>query len=276
MIEIPESICLANQLNETLKGKTVVDAISMKNPHKFAFTFGDPKEYPKMLVGKTFTLAESHGSWVVIDFEGIEFMVSEGTRLLFTSEAAKLPKKHQMFIEFDDGSYLCASIQMYGGLVCAEKGDYDNEYYLISLDKPSVMDDAFDEKYFRGMISNETLKKSIKAFLATEQRIPGLGNGVLQDILFNAGINPKTKVKDISEGQMSGLFKTIKNTISEMIEAGGRDTEKNLFGNPGGYETKMSKNTAGKPCPVFGTAIEKASYMGGSVYFCKKCQPLPK
>lgn|GEM_PF-2077218 len=30
-----------------------------------------------------------------------------------------------------------------------------------------------------------------KAFLATEQRIPGLGNGVLQDILWTARIHPK-------------------------------------------------------------------------------------
>jgi formamidopyrimidine-DNA glycosylase len=40
---------------------------------------------------------------------------------------------------------------------------------------------------------------SAKAFLATEQRIPGLGNGVLQDILFTAGIHPKRKMAAISE-----------------------------------------------------------------------------
>lgn len=274
MIEIPESICLTNQLNETLKGKTIVEAVSMQNPHKFAFVYGDPAEYPKMLIGKTFTAAESHGSWIVMNFDNVQFMVSEGTRLFFTSETAKLPKKHQMLIKFDDDSYLSASIQMYGGLVCAEKGDYDNEYYLISLEKTSVLDDAFDEEYFRSMITEEILNKSIKAFLATDQRIPGLGNGILQDILFNAGIHPKTKVKNLTEEQISGLYEAVKSTLSDMIDSGGRDTEKDLFGVSCGYQTKMSKNTVGKTCPACSTVIEKASYMGGSIYFCSKCQPL--
>lgn len=119
MLEIPESICLARQLNKSLKGRTIVEVIAMQNPHKFAFTFGDPAEYPQMLIGKTYTNAE-------------------------------------------------------------------------------------------------------------------------------------------------------------MVTSGGRDTEKDLFGITCGYPTKMSKNTVGQPCPVCGTTIEKANYMGGSVYYCQTCQPTQK
>ena len=60
----------------------------------------------------------------------------------------------------------------------------------------------------------------------------------------------------------------------DMIEKGGRDTEKDLFGNNGGYITKLSKNTAGKPCGNCGSIIKKESYMGGSIYYCSKCQKL--
>ena len=59
-----------------------------------------------------------------------------------------------------------------------------------------------------------------------------------------------------------------------MIENGGRDTEKDLFGNAGGYTTKLSKNTAGKLCRNCGSIIKKESYMGGSIYYCNKCQKL--
>lgn len=274
MLEIPESICMVKQLNKTLEGKRVDDVIAMQNPHKFAFIHGDPANYPQMLRGKTFTKAESHGSWVVMTFDDVQFMVSEGTRLFYTAETGKAPKKHQLLMTFDDGSHLSASIQMYGGLVCAAKGTYDSEYYLDSVSKPSVMEENFDYEYFKSMISEEVRNKSIKAFLATEQRIPGLGNGVLQDILFNARINPRKKVKDIEEEHMEEVFKTIKSTIAEMIALGGRDTEKDLFGNKCGYPTQMSKNTVGQPCPVCGTVIEKASYMGGSIYFCRTCQPI--
>ena len=115
---------------------------------------------------------------------------------------------------------------------------------------------------------------SLKGLLATEQRIPGLGNGILQDILFNAKMHPKKKVNLLSEEDKEALFDSIKTTISAMVSKGGRDTELDLFGNPGGYRTILCKNTVNKPCPVCGTIIKKESYMGGSIYYCEKCQEL--
>ena len=117
-------------------------------------------------------------------------------------------------------------------------------------------------------------KLSTKAFLATEQRVPGLGNGCLQDILFNAKLHPKLKMSELANGDKRAMFDSLKSTLAEMVEKGGRDTEPDLFGEPGGYATRCSKNTVGQPCPVCGSLIQKASFMGGSIYFCPTCQPL--
>jgi len=95
---------------------------------------------------------------------------------------------------------------------------------------------------------------------------------VLQDILFKSKINPKTKLGSLSKEEKDGLFLNIKQTLKEMAHKGGRDTEKDLFGNPGGYKTLMSGKTWKDPCPVCGGTIEKQAYMGGSVYFCSSCQ----
>lgn len=113
---------------------------------------------------------------------------------------------------------------------------------------------------------------TIKAFLATEQRIPGLGNGVLQDILWNAGFDPRYDMKNMQEKDFELLYKVVKETLSEMYALGGRDTERDLFGNKGGYITRLSKNTVGESCPRCNMEIQKANYMGGTVYFCSQCQ----
>jgi formamidopyrimidine-DNA glycosylase len=201
--------------------------------------------------------------------------VSEGTSLFYTRDESALPKRHQMLLQFDDGSYLCAQVKMYGAVVGALTGEYDNHYYLVARDKPGVFSNAFTPKYFRSLIDDKKLQNlSLKAFLATEQRIPGLGNGVLQDILFNSRLHPREKVANTSPSQRDMLYRTLVSTLKEMKEGGGRDTEKDLFGNAGGYRTRMSKYTVGQPCQECGTIIEKGSYMGGSVYFCPTCQPL--
>ncbi len=134
-------------------------------------------------------------------------------------------------------------------------------------------DDLFTEAYFLLLLAGEAVQKlSLKAALATEQRIPGLGNGVLQDILWNARLSPKRKVNTLTAHETHTLFATLKHTLAEMTRLGGRDTEKDLFGNPGGYPVVMSAKNNGAPCPNCGTSITKEAYMGGSVYFCRDCQ----
>jgi formamidopyrimidine-DNA glycosylase len=130
----------------------------------------------------------------------------------------------------------------------------------------------FDENYFESLFDEGTARLSLKAFLATEQRIPGLGNGVLQDILFSAKMHPKKKAGMLSTNDQQVLFDSIKNTFLDMTAKGGRDTENDLFGKPGGYGTKLSNRAAGQPCPICGTLIKKEAYLGGSIYYCARCQ----
>ena len=143
----------------------------------------------------------------------------------------------------------------------------------MAREKPSPFSPDFDRAYFEGIVSTpEVQKLSLKALLATEQRIPGLGNGTLQDILFNARMHPKRKTGDLSAQEKDALYAALKSTLAAMAEAGGRDTELDLFGRPGGYHTILSKNSAGKPCPACGGIIRKEAYMGGSIYYCTNCQ----
>ncbi|MGC9384385.1 MAG: hypothetical protein ACP5D6_07290 [Kosmotogaceae bacterium] len=68
------------------------------------------------------------------------------------------------------------------------------------------------------------------------------------------------------------MFYSIKKTLTMMTEQGGRDTEKDLFGNKGGYNTVMSNAKSGTPCTVCGVEIVKENYLGGKIYFCVGCQ----
>ncbi len=275
MIEIPESIVIAEQINEAIRGKRIKNVIADHSPHKFAWYHGDPHAYYDLLAGKEICKATGFGALVEIKVEDSVILYGDGVRLRLCGQDEKRPKKHQLLIEFDDLSALCASIQMYGGLWCFRKGEFTNNYFLQAKEKPLPLSKKFDWVYFEGIISApDALRKSVKALLATKQRIPGLGNGVLQDILFNAKIHPRRKVNTLTIEEKKNLFKSIKSTLAEMIYKGGRDTEVDLYSCPGGYKTKLSKKTSGKPCCECNTEIKKEAYMGGSVYYCPMCQKL--
>jgi len=163
---------------------------------------------------------------------------------------------------------------MWGSMFCAPATEIKNIGHFSNSHLPSPLADTFDEAYFDNLWSEAKPSLSAKALLATEQRIPGLGNGVLQDILFNANIHPKRKLETMSDVDMAKLFHSVKNTLKEMRDLGGRDTEKDLFNQSGGYQTILSKNTLAFPCRTCGSGLVRQAFLGGNIYFCPVCQPL--
>lgn len=273
MIEIPESFTISKQASEALKGKTIAHIIEPNSPHRFTFYNGDPAEYSGMLVGRTIQTAYGYGCFVnILMDEDTHLLIGDGTNMRYYTSAEKAPKKYQLMIVFDDNSFLAFTVSMYG-TIYAFKGEFDNPYYQGSIHKLCPLDERFDKAYFLSLIRNLKKDLSAKALLATEQRIPGLGNGVVQDILFNARISPKRKVSTLSEADTDRLFNTVKSTLKEMTRQGGRDTEKDLYGALGNYRTILSKNTYHAPCPICGERIQKEAYLGGSIYYCPHCQP---
>jgi formamidopyrimidine-DNA glycosylase len=274
MLEIPEAAVIADQLNKTITEKTIRKVVVAQNPHGFAWYSGDPASFVQSLTDRSIGTSQSLGGLVEIQTEDKFLLFSDGINLRYHQQPEDQPLKHQFLMEFDDYSAVSATVAMYGGISCFVPRDYDNPYYQVAMQKPSPLTDAFNAAYFSTLFLPEMDKLSMKAFLATEQRIPGLGNGVLQDILFQARLHPKRKVGSLSQPEKEALFHAIKNTLNEMTTKGGRDTEKDLLGNSGGYITRMSKNTVGKPCTQCGSVIEKQAYMGGSVYYCPECQAI--
>ncbi|NDV68740.1 endonuclease VIII [Dysgonomonas sp. 25] len=274
MIEIPESITLARQAQSILAGKVIANVYQATSPHKFTWYNGDPIHYAKLLAGRQIESVVGHNEFVTMHCDSdVHISIAYGTNMNYYPPSQKHPAKHQLLIEFDDKSFLAFTVSMYGAIYAFEK-DLDNPYYQGSLTKLIPLDDAFDEAYFQQLFANAKQNLSIKALLATEQRIPGLGNGVLQDILFLAGLNPKRKIATIDDMQRGDLFHCLRHTLRSMTDKGGRDTEKDFYGNKGGYKCILSKNTYKEPCPNCGDEIIKEAYLGGSVYYCPSCQPL--
>lgn len=277
MLEAPEAYVLAKQLNATLTGKEITLAIVGHTPHKFAFFNGDPAVGCDLLVGRTITGARHYGGMVEIEAQQSRLLFSDGVNLKYFLPGEAIPDRHQLIIGFSDESALTASVRMYGAIWIYRAGRMEGnlaDYFNAARQKPQVLSGDFTLDYFRTLLNaTGTEKKSAKAFLATDQTIPGVGNGVLQDILYNAGIHPKTKMGMLTERDTERLYAALRSTLQEMTDKGGRNSESDLFGNKGGYVPWLSKDAEGATCPRCGGMIVKANYLGGSIYYCTGCQP---
>lgn len=273
MIELPEAYVYAEQLRQTVTGDQVVHCEAAAHPHKLAFYSGDPHEYPDMLQGGTVLDCVPWGGLVELQLTGVNVLVGDGARLRLYEHDEEFPAKHQLKLVLASGRALQVSIQMYGGIWVYAPNTNDNPYYIVAQEKPTPFSDAFNTDYWERLWQAQKPNLSMKALLATEQRIPGLGNGVLQDILWRAGLHPKKKLSRITSAERQKLFGAIKQTLSLMRDQGGRSTEQDLFGRPGGYPVQLCAKTLAQPCPACSTPITAFAYMGGRVYVCPHCQP---
>lgn len=275
MLELPEVITLYHDLKNTIVNKKIIYAKANSSLHKFAFYYKDPNEYEIILKNQIVQNVTHYGFYVSIETQDFELLFRDGVNLRYHKDESTIPKKHQLIIGFLDNTYLTVTISMYGVIWCVKKGQADNEkYYKIAKSSILPTSEKFDISYYNQLFYEAKDTISAKAFLATEQRINGIGNGVLQDILFMANIHPKKKLNTFSEENKIQLYYSIKDTLNAMIKNKGRDTEKNLFDQFGGYKTILSKNTVGKPCPNCEIDIKKENYLGGSIYFCSNCQKI--
>ncbi len=273
MFELPEVVTLANQINNTLKGKIIKKGVLGNSPHKFVWYNRKHNEFEKLTKGKRIGKARAKGRWLFIPLEpGYVLVLGEcGGKVLYHTSLSKPPKKYHLYITFEDNSFFTATTQMWGAFELYEKGKEKNRKYIKSM-KVTPIEDEFTFEYFSSLIDSLTEKKSAKGLLTQDQLIPGLGNAIAQDILFRARLHPRHAVDELKQGQRKKLYNSIIKTVQEVIKKGGRYDEYDLYNEPGKYVRIMDKKAVGHSCPVCGNKIEKIQYLGGACYFCPICQ----
>lgn len=275
MIELPELVVLKKQIEETLLGKEISKGIMGNSPHKFVWYNRTETEFSKLVHGRKIGHPSVRGRWLFIPLEpGYVLTFGEwGGKLLYHEKGTKVPPKFHLLLHFTDGSSLSLMIQMWGAVELYQQGEEQKRKYVKDM-APDPIDPDFTLQYFQDLLKSllPKGKRSVKSFLTQDQIIPGIGNSILQDILFHAKLHPKHSIQKLSSEQITGLFDSIQHVINQAITQGGRNDECNLLGNPGAYKRILDSLSVGKPCPICQTIIEKNSYLGGACYFCPSCQ----
>ena len=275
MFELPECMTLAKQLSATVAEKKIREGHLGNSPHKFVWYNREPEEFEALTAGKHLGKAYSRGRWLFVPVNpGYVLVFGEcGGKILYHQSESEIPKKYHLKIIFDDGSALSAITRMWGAMELYEKGQELKRKYICDM-RPTPIETGFSFGYFVELMDEciKQEKRSVKGLLTQDQLIPGLGNSIAQDIMFEARLHPKRSLADLSKVQRKKLYDAIKKVTAEIISKGGRNDEYDLFGRSGGYVRLLCKDTADKPCPECGTGIEKMQYLGGACYYCPCCQ----
>jgi formamidopyrimidine-DNA glycosylase len=276
MIELPEAMTLARQMNETLKGKMVRACERGNAPHKFAFYSLPAEDYAELCRGKTIGQARGLGSFIRVALEpGYDLVLGDGgERIILHLSDKTLPARHQLLLSFEDDSFLTVTVQMWGFIQLVRQGEPGGDT-SSAKEKVYPLGDEFNIGYFSQLFERlpEGDPGSVKYFMISKPGVWGVGNGYLQDILFRARLHPRRRAVELGMEERQALYTATRETLQQAVDAGGRSSELDLYGRPGGYQKTLDSKSVGKPCPVCTTPIEKIQFLGGAAYFCPHCQP---
>lgn len=273
MPEMPEVETVRRTLTPLAVGKTIkrVDVWYDK------IIVGDVKSFQQQLKGKTIEKIDRYGKYLLFrlgDLTIVSHLRMEGKYRLITADAPREKHEHLQFI-FTDGSALrYDDVRKFGRLQLVETG---TERIVTGIKHlgPEALSPEFTEDYFAKSLKNKT--KKIKNLLLDQTLVAGLGNIYVDEVLWQAKINPVAEPKDLTKQQVQNLYEAINSTIKEAIKLGGTTVHSflNAEGQAGGYQDRLEVyGRAGEDCLRCGGKLVKIKVNGRGTTYCPNCQRL--
>ncbi|QEV21527.1 Fpg/Nei family DNA glycosylase [Streptomyces alboniger] len=270
MPELPEVEALRGFLTEHLVGRAIVRVLPVAI--SVLKTYDPPLT---ALEGRTVTAVTRHGKFLDVDADGLH-LVTHLARAGWlqwkdrlpdgTPRPGKGPLALRVALETGEGFDLTeAGTQKRLAVYVTEA---PSKIPGIARLGPDPLAPDFDEERFARLLAGE--RRQIKGALRDQGLIAGIGNAYSDEILHAARMSPFKRTSSLTEEEIHGLHRALRDTLTEAVErsrgvAAGRLKAEKKSG------LRVHGRT-GEPCPVCGDTIREVSFADSSLQYCPTCQ----
>lgn len=274
MPEGPECKIIANSLNNRIKNKELNDITILSGRY---ITHGAPDGYPefKNSLPTKITEVKNKGKFIYILFENGWIMFNT----LGMSGNWKLEKSSHSRIEFkfEKESVYYNDSRNFGTIKFTNnKNLLAVKLHELGKDILSETEEIKDEWFVNKM--REYNGNEITSILMDQTKvISGVGNYIKCECLYINKINPKRKIKELTDQQLIELLRSIQKIAKDSYNKGGASvsTYSKLDGTAGTYSNELkiyTHNRSGKKCPE-GHLVKKMSTLDKrTTHYCPECQ----
>lgn len=138
---------------------------------------------------------------------------------------------------------------------------------------PEPMDPGFGESSFREALGRR--RGYLKPVLVDQSVLSGIGNCYSDEICFEAGLLPQSKLENLQVGDLDRLYRSMRSILSEAIAYGGYMDVPLFRGDSltGGFDPRCRVyDREGEPCVRCGTLIVRVDFASKKSYSCPGCQ----
>jgi formamidopyrimidine-DNA glycosylase len=263
MPELPDLLYVVARLRESLVGRHVT-AERVREPVVLRFTM---RGNLSLLLGRELRDVFRKSHFVVFRFEGLDLavnpMLAGRFRLAEPGEKDEATLAFALVLGDRELRYLDDKSMGKAYLIATEDWRAIPGMQTGGID---ILSPEFTRERFCSLLRHR--RDQVRAFLLDKRALDSLGNAYADEVLFEAGIHPKTFCRRLSHEEGVRLHDAIVKVMREAAEEVARRAEP--------IEVKVRdflKVRLKDTCPRCGSKIRTAGVKGMDAYFCPQCQP---
>ena len=272
MPELPEVETYRRFIDEIAVGQTIV-AVQVNDAHVLA----TPEDQLRAgLVGRTITGTSRLGKNCFLELDNGQVLVLHfgmtGDIGAYRDEP-DAPRFTRVALHLDDSGLRLAFIdpRKFGRIRLAESAAAHQAAKKIGPDALEITAAELQQKLSRR-------KTLLKPLLLDQSITAGLGNWIVDEVLFQAKINPERLGASLVDKEFQALHAAIQLVLTTAInhEANYRHFPKSFLIHAREWDTTAATDDAHTFCPRHSKVKIDKYYVGGrATYVCPKCQPAP-
>jgi formamidopyrimidine-DNA glycosylase len=226
-----------------------------------------PSLLSRRLRGASFSSARRHGKHLFLELERREnssdalmlHFGMTGTLNYREREGEADPEYTELAIRFAHGGSLAyINKRMLGAIEIVDDVDAFIRDHGLGPDALEVSLEQLREIVHGG-------RGAVKSTLMNQGRLAGLGNIYTDEVLFQAGIDPRRACSDLSADEVAAIHREILRVCRTATDAHAEPREM-----PDGFLIK--RRSPGDECPRCSGTVVKVTLSGRSTYLCEGCQ----
>jgi formamidopyrimidine-DNA glycosylase len=271
MPELPDLVHVEAGLRAAVAGKRIA-AARTGDPTVLRIMVGEP--FPAVLVGRTLESVERRGHFMRFGLSGelvlvVNAMLVGRYRLVPAGVESnkKDPRSLGLALAFEGAPELQYLDDKRMGKVYVARAADEATIPIYGQLGADVLSPAFTRDALAALIGKR--REQVRAFLMDKRALASIGNAYADEILFAAGLHPKTFCNKLTPADVDALHAAIGRVLTDAIaEIRKRDEP---------IEVKVRdflkvRGRDGKPCLVCGTTLRAVRVGDGDACFCPHCQ----
>jgi formamidopyrimidine-DNA glycosylase len=263
MPELPDLLYIQGHLRERLLGRAVT-AERVREPVVLRFTV---RGNLSLLLGRTLADLVRRSHFLVFRFEGLDLAVNPmlAGRFRLAAPGAADEGTLGFALGFGDVELRYLDDKKMGKAYLIATDDW-KAIPGMQTGGVDILSPEFTRERFVSLLKRR--RDQVRVFLLDKRALDSLGNAYADEVLFEAGIHPKTFCRSLSHEDAVRLHDAIVKVMREAVAEVARRGEP--------IDTKVRdflKVRRKETCPRCGGKLRTAGVLGMDSWFCPHCQP---